>query len=116
MTAGRRIERLKELLREELSKILDRELEFPDEGLVTITRVVISPDKHYAAVLISILGTETKKVMEILEKNVYNVQQLLNRRVRMRPVPKISFALDEGEAEREKVEKSLAELKRKKEI
>lgn len=111
MTGERRRERLKELFKEELSKILDRELEFPDEGLVTITRVVISPDKHYAAVLISILGAEAEKVMEILRKNVYNVQQLLNRRVRMRPVPKISFALDEGEAEREKVEKSLAKLK-----
>lgn len=116
MTGERRRERLKELFKEELSKILDRELEFPDEGLVTITRVVISPDKHYAVVLVSILGTEAEKVMEILEKNVYNVQQFLNRRVRMRPVPKISFALDEGEAEREKIERSLAELKRKKEI
>ncbi|MBI2640690.1 MAG: 30S ribosome-binding factor RbfA [Candidatus Sungbacteria bacterium] len=112
MAAEKRIERLKEFLKEELSGILDRELEFPDESLVTITKVEVSPDKYYATAFISVLGADTEKIMEILRKNVYNMQQLLNRRVRMRPVPRISFAIDEGEMEREKIEKSLAKLKR----
>ncbi len=112
MASELRIEKLKNLLREQVSGILDREVDFLADTIVTITKVSISPDVHYAVVFISILSKEPKNALEILQKNVYNIQQKLNRKVRMRPVPKIRFAIDEGEMEREKVEKSLAELKR----
>ena len=111
-----RLKRINDLLREELSKILDRELEFPENSMVTVTRVETSPDGHYAPVFLSALGAEKKTILEILEKKVYNIQQLLNRRLRMRPVPKISFAIDEGEERRENIERSLSELKRKGEM
>lgn len=116
MASERRIEKMKNLLREELAKILDREVDFPQDSIVTITKVSISPDAYYAAVFISILGKEPASALEILQKKVYNIQQALNRRVRMRPVPKIRFAIDEGELQREKIEKSLARLKLNKEI
>jgi ribosome-binding factor A len=48
-----------------------------------------------------------------LFKKIYIIQQSLNRRLRMRPVPRIRFTLDEEELRREKVERSLAALKRK---
>lgn len=104
------------LLQEELSKIIDREIEFTPGNLVTITKVDTSSDKQYAAVFISVLGAGIKESLEILQKNVYNIQKLLNRKIRTRPVPKIRFTLDEGEMKREKVEKSLVELKKNKEI
>ena len=116
MATERRIEQISILLKEELSKIIDREIEFPGETLVTVIRVEISPDKHYAAVLVSLLGEQPRKALEILQKNVYNIQKLLNRKVRMRPVPKIHFGLDREELKREGVEKSLADLKKKGEI
>lgn len=116
MAAERRIEKLKNLLREQISGILDREIDFPEGTIITVTKVSLSPDVHYATIFFSILGKDPKNALEILQKNVYNIQQMLNRKVRMRPVPKIRFALDEGEMEREKVEKSLAKLKRDKEI
>ena len=111
-----RIEKLNILLKEELSKILDREIELPEDHLATITRVSVSPDAHYAAVFVSILGPHPKTALGNLSKNVYNVQQTLNRKVRMRPVPKIHFEIDEEEKRRESVEKSLADLKKKGEI
>ncbi len=116
MASDRRIKQLNILLKEELSGIIDREIEFPERTLVTITRVEISPDKHYAAVLVSLLGKQPKAALEILQKNVYNVQKLLNRKMRMRPVPKISFALDKEELKRERIEKYLADLKKKGEM
>lgn len=116
MASDRRVEQLNILLKEELSGIVDREIEFPEKTLATITRVEISPDKHYAAVLVSLLGKQPKEALEILQKNVYNIQKLLNRRLRIRPVPKISFELDKEELKRERIEKSLAYLKKKGEI
>ena len=96
--------------------ILEREIEFPENILVTITNVITSHDMYYAEVLISILGKEIKEALEILSKNIYHIQQKLNKKLRIRPVPKIHFEIDTGEAKREEVESSLAELKKKKEI
>lgn len=116
MASERRIEKLNQLVREEIAKSLDRGIEFPPETLVTVTRVLISEDLLYAACFISVFGENKKEVMEILSKNLYNIQQGINRRLKIRPVPKIHFALDEEEIRREGVEKSLAELKRKGEV
>jgi len=116
MPSELRIEKLNNLFREELAKIIDRELEFPEGVLVTITKVETSPDGHYADVLLSIFGKKEREAMENLRKNVYTIQHMLNRKMRIRPVPKIRFAVDESEEKREGVEKSLMELKKKKEI
>ena len=116
MASERRIEQLNILLKEELSKIIARDIDLPGETMVTITRVDISPDVKYAAIFLSILGENPKEALEILSKSVYNLQHLLVRRLRMRPVPKIHFEIDEEEFRREKVEKSLSNLKKKGEI
>lgn len=116
MPSERRLEKLNGLLQEELSKILEREIEFPENGMVTITRVVVSPDGHYATVFISVYGCPEPEVLEILAKNIYNIQQYINRTLRQRPIPKINFTIDVGELRRGVVEKTLIELKRKKEL
>lgn len=110
MASARRIEKLQMLLRDELARIIDHEFDFPDRRMITITRVTISPDARYATVLLSVLGAKPKDTITALEKDIWRVQQMLNRRLRMRPVPQIRFAADEGEVRREGVEKSLASL------
>lgn len=117
MASSLRIEKLNILLKDILAKIIDREIEFPENTIVTITRVTVASSVHYATVFISILGgSVNSEVLEILRKNVYNIQQQLNKKVSMRPVPKIKFAIDEEEIRRETIEKSLAELRKNKEI
>lgn len=104
------------LLRDELARIIDREFDFPNRRMITITQVTISPDARYATVFLSVLGADPKKTAMALEKDIWRVQQMLNRRLRMRPVPQIRFAADEGEAKRQGVEKSLAHIKEQEEI
>lgn len=109
-------EKLNMLLRDELGNIIDREIEFPQSSMVTLTHVVTSSDLRYATVFLSVLNGENTHVLEILEKNVYHIQQRLNKALRMRPVPRIRFAIDEEEMRRETLERSLAGLKQKKEL
>ena len=110
MANARRIEKVNILLRELIAEILKRELQFPDGVLVTVTRVVTSQDMHYADVLISVLGadSEEESILAELTRNVGEVQHLMNRRVRMRPVPRITFKIDREEKKRERIEKILA--------
>ena len=116
MASPRRIERLSELFREQIAGIIDREVEFAEGAFVTVTRVEISPDARHANVYITVLGVERRDALAILEQNVYHIQQIINRTMRMRPVPKIRFAIDEAEERREKVEESLATLKQRNEL
>ena len=109
-------EKLNMLMRDELGKIIDRTLEFPEGALVTLTRVNTSSDLRYATVFISILNGDNARVLEMLDKNVYHIQQQLNKVLRMRPVPKIRFAIDEEEVRRETLERSLGQIKREGEI
>ncbi len=115
MATLRRIERINQLVREEVTKIIDRELEFPEGALVTITRVAVSIDALHANVYFSALGVPAKDALAELEKNIYHIQQMVNRRLRMRPVPKIRFAPDVEEENRERVERSLAAAKQEEE-
>jgi ribosome-binding factor A len=117
MSSARRIEKINILIKEELARIIDREIELPAGIFLTITRVGTSQDLHYSNVFVSVLGDiKEKDILDILEKNVYSIQQMLNRKLRMRPVPRIKFLIDEEELRREKIEKSLAELKLKGEL
>ncbi len=115
MASERRLEKLNILLKEELSGIIARDID-AGETLITITRVETSPDVKYAAVFVSVLGKHPLETLEILSKEVYNIQHLLTRRLKMRPIPRIHFEIDREELNREKVEKSLSDLKKRGEI
>lgn len=114
MPSPRRIEKMNMLIKEELASFLDREIEFPHGMLVTVTRILTSPDGQYADVFITALGstdTPERDALHILQSHVYDIQQALNRRLRTRPIPKIRFCIDQAELRREAVEKTLAETK-----
>ena len=114
MASERRLEKLNILIKEELALILEREIEFPEEiTMVTITRVVTSSNLYYGTAFISVLGEKVNGALEIISQNIYHIQQQLNKKLRIRPVPKIHFEMDGEEIKREEVESSLAGLKRR---
>lgn len=105
----RRLEQVNALILEELGKIVDKNIDMPAEALVTLTHVITSPDKHYADVFISVMPLDKEKeVLEIFALRVGDIQHMLNRKLRMRPVPRIKFVVDTGEKKRERIESLLA--------
>lgn len=56
-----RTARLDELLREEISSILSREVDDPRIGFVTITDVEVAPDLRHANVWVSVIGTDAER-------------------------------------------------------
>lgn len=113
MASARRIEKINILLREVVAAILERDVPFPPGVLVTVTRVEATDDLYYAAAYVSVLGPEEaeREVLAKLERETGSVQHVLNRKLRMRPVPKISFAVDQQEKRRERIEKLLSDQK-----
>lgn len=106
----RRQERASEVLRRELANFIAREM-YMEGALVTIMRVAISSDLHYADVYFTCLpDTRQETCLTILKKNIFSIQQSLNKRLRMRPVPKIRFHIDTQEEEAAKIEETLSKL------
>jgi ribosome-binding factor A len=105
-----RVEKVNSLLVQEISAILLREIEFPLGVLVTIIKAKATDDLKEAKIFISVLPFEKSgQVLDILRSNIYHLQQLLNKKLRMKPVPKMFFKIDASEEEAEKVERALLE-------
>lgn len=92
-----RIAKVGELIKQEVGKIILAEINFPGNVLVTIIRVKVSVDLRYADIYISVFpGGKDMEVEEILNENIYDLQQGLNKKLSMRPVPKIRFKIDKS--------------------
>lgn len=94
MPVSRRIEKINKLLAHEVANLFLTELDLPPEFIVTVVGVDTSPDLNYANVLISILPQDKiGSVLSSVRKKVYKIQKMLDRRLKMRPVPKIRFSI-----------------------
>ena len=101
-----RNEKVSALVRDEIGAILLHELDLTVDALVTVTRAVLSEDGAHVRVFVSVLPENLAEiVLKEITKNIYNYQQLLNKQLRIRPVPKMYFVIDDTEAEASKIEK-----------
>ena len=91
-----RQEKLKELLKEEISDILRREFKDPRLGFITIIDTEISPDLRHAKIYVSVLGNEEERNrnMKVLKGAEHFIRQAFAKRVKMKVTPAIHFQLD----------------------
>lgn len=91
-----RIEKLQELIKQEMSKMLLTDLKDPRIGFVTVTDVEMTGDLREAKIYVSIMGGEeqVKSSLEGLNSALGFVRREIGQRVRLRFTPEISFALD----------------------
>lgn len=102
-----------ELIKKELGKIIFNFLETKPSVLVTITRVITNPNLFSSDVYISIYpSNEADKILKKINNSIYKIQQLLNKTLRVRPVPKIRFINDKNPEEAAEIEKLIEEVKK----
>lgn len=94
---SRRQEQVNNVIKKTLGEIILEEIELPKDVLVTITRVDCSPSLENVYVYLSIFPDSAREqVLEILDKNTYHLQKLLDKGVVLKFVPKIKLQIDEG--------------------
>jgi len=93
-----RLARLRELFKQEISTILQREMKDPRIGFVSVTDVELSQDLRHAKVFVSILGDEgaKAKTMAALTSAQGFIRTELGRRIRLRYIPQVHVKLDES--------------------
>lgn len=106
-----RTARLDELLREEISRLLSRDVQDPRLGFVTVTHVDVAPDLRNATVWISTIGQpdERKDTLRALVHAMPYVRREL-RVLRLRRIPELHVKLDDSVQRGTRVLRILHEL------
>lgn len=89
--------RVQDLLREEISLIIQREMQDRGLGFITVVEVRMSEDLKIGKVYVSIYGDEEtqKNSFEALKKSKGYIKFLLGKRVQLRYMPELTFVLDD---------------------
>ncbi len=91
-----RIEKLQELIKQEMSKMLLNDLKDPRIGFVTVTDVEMTGDLREAKIFVSVMGDgdKVKNSLDGLNSALGFIRREIGQRIRLRFTPEISFALD----------------------
>ena len=95
---SRRRERFASALRTVVANLLQTELNDPRvRGLLTVTRVEVSPDLRLAKVYVSVLGEEgeQRSTLAALCHGAGHLQSLLKKHLEFRVCPILDFRIDE---------------------
>jgi len=111
MPQFRRTDRLNEQLRQEVILLLRDSVRDPRVALATITAVQTSPELDHAKVYFTTLGDDDDRteVLEGLRSAASFLRRELGKRLHIRRVPELHFAVDRVMEEAQKIERLLHE-------
>jgi len=100
-----RIEKLENLIKQEISLIFLRKLQDPAFGFLTVTNVKVSPDLKIAKVYISVFEKDKREsVLERVKSGSGFIRSELASRIRIKLVPELKFFIDDTLDYVEKIE------------
>ncbi len=109
-----RLTRINQLLRQEVAEQIFRLVNDPDfdAAAVTVTRVITSADLRHARVFVSVRGTpdEQKIALDLIRQQRVELQQIINRKIRMKYTPQLIIELDQSIAQGDQVLSLIAEM------
>lgn len=110
---SRRIQRLNEQLKREISQIIRREVRDPRVGIVTVTDVEATSDLVMARVYVRPMGDEPARseALEGLRAAAPHIRHQLGQTLRIRRVPELHFEYDETLERAMRIESILEEVR-----
>lgn len=109
-----RLTRINQLLRQEVAEQLFRLVNEPgfDAAAVTVTRVITSADLRHARVMISVRGApeEQEAALDLIRQHRVELQNLINRDIRMKYTPQLLIELDHSIEKGDQVLSLIAEM------
>lgn len=98
MKESNRMNRIDEELKKEISNIINYELNNPKvTGLISVTKVKVTPDLRYARVYISMINEKNQKAtLAALKQSAGYIRTLVAKKVNLRTTPEIIFEFDES--------------------
>lgn len=109
---GKRLDRVNQLIKEEISTLLQRELKDPRLGFVTVTAVETSKDLRTAKVFVSVLGGEDQWAGSLAALGSARgfVRNWLRQHLDLRVTPELEFRADRSMEHAARIHQILREL------
>lgn len=94
---SQRVQRVSELVKRELSAVLERHYRMTD-AILTVHEVVATPDLKQCFAYVGVIGTgrDPEALIEKLNKERGSIQKEVHKRVVMKHSPQIFFRLDQS--------------------
>jgi len=110
---SRRMERLDELLRQEIARLIAEEVRDPRVGFTTVMQARVSPDLRHARVYVSVLGDDEEKeaAVEALQRASGFLRSRLGAIVEMKYLPELEFELDRSLERAARIEEILERVR-----
>lgn len=107
-----RLGRVDEELRKEISQVINYELKNPDvTGMISVTRVKVTPDLKYAKVYVSILNPKSvEETMKGLKESAGFIRSQVAKTVNLRITPELVFEYDDSIEHGEKIDNILKQI------
>lgn len=103
---SRRLEKINQLIKEEVSNLILRNLDISREVMITVTNVQTASDLTQAKIGISVMPfLKAEKILKILNFQTFNIQKSLDKILKTKIVPKIKFELDNSQEKISKIER-----------
>jgi ribosome-binding factor A len=91
-----RIDKVENLIKEEISLIFLHKIQDPDLGFITITNVKVSPDLKIARIYISVFQKDKRDtVLNKVKSSSGFIRSELAHRIRIKFVPELKFFIDD---------------------
>ncbi len=109
-----RLGRVNEELKKVISQVINYELKNPDvTGMISVTKVKVTPDLKYAKIYVSVLNSKNlKKTMEGLKESAGYIRSEVAHTVNLRITPELVFEYDDSIENGEKIDAILKSLKK----
>ena len=107
-----RLNRINEQLKKELSQVINYELKNSNvTGMITVTKVKITPDFKYAKVYVSILNSKNiNKTLEGLKDSAGFIRSRIAKTINLRITPELVFEIDDSLEYGERIDTIIKEL------
>jgi len=112
--ASLRIQRVRELLKQEIGEAIRREFHVNEAGLISVNDVDVAGDVKSAVVYISILGNpeQQKRGFQLLTEHRIRIQGMIGRSVVLKYTPTLKFVFDDSIVRGNRVLQILDELEK----
>jgi len=109
---SKRRQRINQLIKEEISQLILKEIDFAPGILVTTTRVETTEDLLDTNVFISVFPENSfPKTVDFLKKKSGFLQREINKSLRIRPIPRLHLLPEKATSKAGRIEEILEQLK-----
>ena len=108
-----RLGRVNEELKKVISEVINYELKNPDAtGMISVTKVKVTPDLKYAKVYVSVLNSKNlDKTIQGLKDSSGFIRSRVAKTINLRITPELVFEYDDSIVYGEKIDAILKSLK-----